>query len=85
MFVTIKIKGNHIEKAFVVPRYVVYPGDVVYIDEGSHLRVREVNIIRRFKELVIINEGLSDGELIVKTPLSSVKDGMSVRLKTADR
>ena len=85
MFVTIKIKGNHIEKAFVVPRYVVYPGDVVYIVEGSHLRVREVNIIRRYKELVIINEGLSDGELIVKTPLSSVKDGMSVRLKTADR
>jgi hypothetical protein len=32
--------------------------------------------------LVIINEGLSEGELIVKTPLSSVKDGMSVRLKT---
>ena len=81
MFVTVKIKGKKIEQAFVVPRYVVYPGDVVYIVEDNHLRIKEVNIVRSYKDLIIINEGLSEGELIVKTPLSSVKDGMSVRLK----
>jgi RND family efflux transporter MFP subunit len=84
MFVTIKIKGKAIDQAFVVPRHVVYPGDVVYTVKDNHLKINEVNILRSYKELVIINEGLSEGELIVKTPLSSVKDGMSVRLKTED-
>ena len=81
MFVTIKIKGKEIQGAFVVPRYVVYPGDVVYTVKDNHLRIKEVNILRSFKDLVIINGGLTEGDLIVKTPLSSVKDGMRVRLK----
>ena len=85
MFVTIQIKGKKIEQAFVVPRHVVYPGDVVYTVKDNHLRIKEVNIIRSYKDLVIINKGLSEGELIVTTPLSSVKDGMSVRLKADDR
>jgi RND family efflux transporter MFP subunit len=84
MFVTIKIKGKEIDQAFVVPRHVVYPGDVVYTAKDNHLKIKEVNILRSYKDLVIITEGLSDGELIVKTPLSSVKDGMRVRLKTDD-
>jgi RND family efflux transporter MFP subunit len=81
MFVTIKIKGQEIQEAFVVPRYVVYPGDVVYTVKDNHLRIREVNILRSYKDLVIINGGLTEGELIVKTPLSPVKDGMLVRVK----
>jgi len=85
MFVTIKIKGKEIEQAFVVPRHVVYAGDVVYTVKDNHLKIKEVNILRSYKDSVIINEGLSEGELIVKTPLSAVKDGMSVRLKTDDR
>jgi len=85
MFVTIQIKGKKIDQAFVVPRHVVYPGDVVYTVKDNQLKIKEVNILRSYKDLVIINEGLSEGELIVKTPLSSVKDGMSVRLKMENR
>jgi RND family efflux transporter MFP subunit len=81
MFVTIKIKGKEIAQAFVVPRHVVYPGDVVYTVKDNRLIIKEVKILRSYKDLIIINEGLSDGEIIVKTPLSSIKDGMSVRLK----
>jgi RND family efflux transporter MFP subunit len=84
MFVTIKIKGKEIDQAFVVPRHVVYPGDVVYTVKDNHLEIKEVNILRSYKDSVIIIEGLLEGELIVKTPLSSVKDGMSVRVKTED-
>ena len=83
MFVTIKIKGKKIEQAFVVPRYVVYPGDVVYTVKDNHLKIKEINILRIYKDLVIINGGLTEGELIVTTPLSSVKDGMRVRLKSS--
>jgi RND family efflux transporter MFP subunit len=84
MFVTIKIKGKEIDQAFVVPRHVVYPGDVVYTVKDNHLEIKAVTILRSYKDSVIIIGGLSEGELIVKTPLSSVKDGMSVRVKTED-
>ena len=85
MFVTIRIKGKEIDQAFVVPRHVVYPGNVVYTVKDYQLKINEVNILRSYKDSVIINEGLSEGDLIIKTPLSAVKDGMRVRLKTEDR
>jgi len=81
MFVTIKIKGKEVEEAFVLPRYVVYPGDVVYTVKDDHLKIKEVNILRSYKDSVIINDGISEGDQIVKTPLSGAVDGMSVRIK----
>ena len=84
MFVTIRIEGKQIEQAFVLPRRVVYPGDIVYTVNDQHLEVKEVNILRGYEDSVIIDAGLSDGELIVKTPLSSPAEGMSVRVKKED-
>lgn len=85
MFVTVKIKGIEINRAFVLPRHVVYPDDVVYTVHDNHIKITPVNILRSYKESVIVDKGLSDGDLIVKTPLSTVTDGMMVRLKTDDR
>jgi RND family efflux transporter MFP subunit len=81
MFVTVKVKGKVIDQAFVLPRHVVYPGDTVYTVEDDRLKIKSVNILRTYKDSVIVNEGLSDGENIIKTPLSSVTDGMRVRVK----
>jgi RND family efflux transporter MFP subunit len=81
MFVTIRIKGNNVPRAFVLPRHVVYPGDVVYTVEDDRLKIKEVNILRNYKDSVIIDSGISEGEQIVKTPLSGAVDGMRVRLK----
>jgi multidrug efflux pump subunit AcrA (membrane-fusion protein) len=81
MFVTVKIKGKAVDQAFVLPRYVVYPGDMVYTVEGDRLKIKSVNIMRRYKDSVIVNQGLSDGEQIIKTPLSGATDGMLVRVK----
>jgi multidrug efflux pump subunit AcrA (membrane-fusion protein) len=85
MFVAVKIKGREINRAFVLPRHVVYPDDVVYVVRDDHIEITPVNILRSYKESVIVDRGLSDGDLIVKTPLSFVTDGMTVRLKTDDR
>jgi multidrug efflux pump subunit AcrA (membrane-fusion protein) len=81
MFVTVKIKGQEVAEAFVLPRYVVYAGDIVYTVKEDRLKIKSVNILRAFKDSVIINQGLSDGERIIKTPLSSATDGMLVRVK----
>ncbi len=81
MFVSVKIKGRKINNAYVLPRYVVYPGNVVYIVEENRLKIRPVNIVRNYKETVIIDKGLSDGDLIIKSPMSVATEGMRVRLQ----
>jgi multidrug efflux pump subunit AcrA (membrane-fusion protein) len=81
MFVTVKIKGIDVEQAFVLPRHVVYPGDIIYTVEGDRLKIKPVDILRTFKDLVIVSQGLSDGERIIKTPLSDATEGMLVRVK----
>ena len=81
MFVTVKIKGKEVSQAFVLPRHVVYPGDIVYTVEGDRLKIKSVNILRTYKDSVIVSQGLSDGERVIKTPLSAATDGMLVRVK----
>jgi multidrug efflux pump subunit AcrA (membrane-fusion protein) len=84
MFVTVVIKGKKVRNVFVLPRYLVYPGDVVYTVEGDTLKSNPVKILRGYKDTVIVGEGLSEGDLVVKSPLSSPSDGMIVRLKSDD-
>jgi multidrug efflux pump subunit AcrA (membrane-fusion protein) len=64
---------------------VVYPGDVVYTLEDDKLKIKEVSILRSYKDSVIITEGISEGDRIISTPLSGAVDGMRVRLKSDDR
>jgi len=85
MFVTIRIKGKAVNDAYVLPRYVVYPGDIVYTLQDDQLKIKNVGILRSYKDSVIVNEGLSEDDQIISTPLSGAVDGMSVRLKTEDR
>jgi RND family efflux transporter MFP subunit len=85
MFVTVEIKGKKIQNVFVLPRHLVYPGDVVYTVKDNTLKSSPVKILRGYKDAVIIGEGLSEGDLVVKSPLSSPADGMLVRLKPDGR
>jgi len=80
MFVKVQIRGKALDGIFVLPRHMVHADDTVYLAENDRLRFREVRVLRRFKEAVFVNEGLADGEMIIKTPLSSATDGMKIRL-----
>jgi RND family efflux transporter MFP subunit len=81
MFVRVKIKGKAVDKAFVLPRHVVYPGDIVYTVEDNRLKIKPVNVLRAYKDSVIVSQGLAEGDQIIKTPLSAATDGMLVRVK----
>ncbi|MEA3279768.1 MAG: efflux RND transporter periplasmic adaptor subunit [Thermodesulfobacteriota bacterium] len=80
MFVTVLIKGKKIKQVFVLPRHVVHTGDVVYIMTDNLLKIRPVSILRSVRDSVYIDKGLSDGELVIKSPLSGAADGMKVRI-----
>jgi multidrug efflux pump subunit AcrA (membrane-fusion protein) len=81
MFVTARIKGKAVNDAFVLPRHVVYPGDLVYTVEEDRLKIKSVDVLRSFKDSVIVRQGLSEGDRVIKTPLSDAADGMLVRVK----
>jgi len=68
-----------------LPRHVVHPGDVVYTVNDERLKIKPVRVLHTHQETVIITEGLSDGERIIKSPLSSPMDGMLLRIKGEDR
>ena len=81
MFVRVKIKGKAVDQAFVLPRYVVYPGDIVYTVEDNRLKIKPVNVLRAYKDSVIVSQGLAEGDQIIKTPFADATDGMLVRVK----
>jgi len=81
MFVSVRIRGKAVDQAFVLPRHVVYPGDIVYTVKDNRLKIQSVKVLRAYKETVIVSQGLSEGDQVIKTPLSSATEGMLVRVK----
>lgn len=80
LFVEAEIQGHHLERAVVLPREALRPGDRVWlVDEEDRLRIRPVEVVRSTEEEVIIGSGLEAGDRVTLSPLSSVVDGMQVR------
>jgi hypothetical protein len=84
MFVRVQIKGLKIDRAYVLPRHAVHPGDVVYTVNNGRLKTIPVHVLRTHKETVIITDGLSEGDRIIKSPLAAPMEGMLLRIKTED-
>ena len=84
MFVTVRIQGRQVENVHRLPRHLVHDGDTVHLAVDDQLSIRPVTILRRFKQSVLISHGLSDGDLVVTTPLSGAVPGMRIRLKAED-
>ncbi|BBO71071.1 hemolysin secretion protein D [Desulfosarcina alkanivorans] len=81
MFVTVSIQGRQVENVHRLPRHLVHDGDTIYLADDLQLRVQPVTILRRFKETVLVSDGLSDGDLVITTPLSGAVPGMRVRIE----
>ena len=80
MFVDAEILGRVVDGVAVVPRASLrQDGRVLVVDEGDRLRLREVEVLRRTPETVIVSAGLAAGERLCITPLAAVTDGMRVR------
>ncbi len=82
MFVTVRIQGRRVENVHRLPRHLIHDGDTVFLAVDDQLSIRPVTVLRRFKKSVLISDGLSDGDLVITTPLSGAVTGMRIRLKT---
>jgi multidrug efflux system membrane fusion protein len=65
----------------VLPRSALRDGDQVYVvDEENRLRFREVEVLRRRRDAVVIAGGLAPGERVAVSSLVTPVDGMEVRV-----
>ena len=80
MFVEVNIQGVEIEDVFVLPRGVLRDHDTIWtIDDDNKLRIRNVEIVRRERDDVLVRSGLNAGDRLVVTNLSAAAEGMKLR------
>lgn len=81
-YVRAEIIGRQIDEVVELARGYVRDGNCVWvINEKSELEIRPVHIAFSGKETVFIKEGLSDGERVVTTRISSPVNGLPLRLE----
>jgi len=81
-FVIVKIIGKKAE-GFWVPTKAERDGKV-WVAQESHLRIRNVRILYRKTDTVLVS-GLRDGDHIITTSLFAVTDGMKIRVPESDK
>jgi RND family efflux transporter MFP subunit len=79
-FVDVTIFGRTLSDAISVPRYAMHEGNCVWVFDNGKMDIREVVVARADREHSLVTSGLSDGDLLVVTPLDAVTDGMDLRI-----
>jgi hypothetical protein len=81
LFVEAEIRGRRVEAAVTLPRSALRDGDrVLVVDAGGRLHFRDVEVLRKEREEVVIGDGLTAGEDVVVSPLPAVVNGMEVNV-----
>ncbi len=80
-FVEIDIYGRTLDQATVIPRSAMRENQSVWVvnPEENRLYFRKVKVARSNHDGIVIEDGLSDNEIVVISSLKAVSDGMQVR------
>lgn len=81
-FVYAKIDGRVYRNQMLIPREAVVDGAVYVVDESKIARRRKVTLGRRFQSLVVVTEGIQEGDQLVLTNLDIVQDGKEVVIQS---
>jgi RND family efflux transporter MFP subunit len=84
LFVRCQIQGQAYDHLFILPRYVLKAGDILYLVRDQRLKKQPVSILRRFGDQVYIQKGLLEGDQVVISPLPGAVDGMKLVVKAAE-
>jgi len=82
IFVKCEIIGETYENIFVLPRYLLKHGDILFTINDEHLKMKKVSVFRKFEEAVYINQGLNPGDKIISSPLPGALEGMELIIKS---
>ncbi|MCD4720608.1 MAG: efflux RND transporter periplasmic adaptor subunit [Desulfobacula sp.] len=80
-FVKCSIIGETYENIFVLPRYLLKRDNILFTVNDNHLKMKRVNVLRKFEDEIYINEGLSPGDKVIFSPLPGAIEGMELNIK----
>jgi len=80
-FVKCSIVGERYENIFVLPRYLLKRDDILFTVNDNHLKMKKVNVLRKFEDEIYINKGLAPGDKIIFSPLPGAIEGMELTIK----
>lgn len=81
-FVDVAIEGRLLPHVFPIPAIALRLGSMVWLaDSANKLRLRKVQIARLTEDEALISSGLTAGDRVVLTTISSALDGMPLRIK----
>ena len=80
-FVKCSIVGEMYENIFVLPRYLLKRDDILFTVNDNHLRMKKVNVLRKFEDEIYIDKGLAPGDKIIFSPLPGAIEGMELTIK----
>jgi len=81
LFVDATIEGKKLDRAFVLPRDALRPGNQIYVvDAENRIRFREIDLLRTERNRIVVGSGIEAGDRICTSPLDAAIDGMQVRV-----
>ncbi len=83
-FMETSIQGKNIQEVFRLNRDFVRQDETVWIMEDEKLQIRDVDIIFQDAFYAYISSGLDENEKVVTTNLSTVTEGVNLRVETSE-
>ena len=84
LFVELELEGSHLENIMIIPRSALHTGNVIWLaDSNDRLITRQVEILRREKDRIIIGNVVAADERLILTSLSGAANGALLRPVTA--
>jgi len=80
LFFNAKIYGPVYDRVFSIPNIAIHDDSYVYIIEDSKIFKREIEILKKYDDVSIVNSGLLNGEVINLTKMDYYVDGMIVNM-----
>lgn len=80
-FVKCSIIGETYKNIYVLPRYLLKSDNILFTVNDNHLKMKKVNVLRKFEEEMYIDSGLAPGDKIVSSPLPGALDGMVLTIQ----
>jgi len=83
-YVKVEIQGRRLENVFSIPRTALRDnGKVWIVDDDDKLIIRNVDVLWRDIQTVLLKDGVQAGARIIVSDLAAPVNGMSVRVETA--
>ncbi len=84
-FVEARIEGLLARGVFALPREALRDGDRLFLlGDDERLVIRDVHVLRRERERVLVDAGLEGGESVITSPIEIAVAGMRVRADGAE-